>query len=250
MPGIDTYGEFVWGVCTYECSPDGLCTLATLCNYFQEAASLNAAALGFSKADIAAAGEDLTWVMTHLRVRVVRYPAWGENVRVLTFPRAARRISASRDFFATDSEGREIARATSEWLVIDMASRRPKSVPPFVSGKANTVREPVFGPDAQPARLRWPQDAPAAATPAFRTVALNADIDMNAHVNNVRYIVWLAEMAPAGKKCRDLELVFRSETHAGDTVLGETLVQADGSLLQRLAAPDGREHVVARSVWQ
>ena len=244
----DIFGEFVWRVRSYECAPSGELTLANLCNYFQEAASLNVADLGFSKTDFEAAGSDTTWVMTRMKVRVERYPEWGENVRILTFPRAARRISACRDFLAYGGDGGEIAKAATEWLVIDMSTRRPRPIPAFVGDKANTARRPVFGEEPFTAKLRWPADTPPAAPP-FRTVALKSDIDLNAHVNNVRYIAWLMESAPAGRTCRELELVFRGETRAGETILGESAAMPDGSLVHRLVSEDGREHVVARSVW-
>ena len=46
---MDTFGEYAFQVRSYECGPDGYATLATICNYLQEAASLNAESLKFSK---------------------------------------------------------------------------------------------------------------------------------------------------------------------------------------------------------
>ena len=43
----DTFGEYSWAVRTYECGPDGAATMASVCNWLQEAASLNAEALAF-----------------------------------------------------------------------------------------------------------------------------------------------------------------------------------------------------------
>ena len=37
-----TGATYCWQVRTYECGPDGRATLPTVCNYLQEAASLNA----------------------------------------------------------------------------------------------------------------------------------------------------------------------------------------------------------------
>ena len=49
-------GKSVFRVRTYECGADGFATLPTICNYLQEAASVNAEDLGFSKSDFASAG--------------------------------------------------------------------------------------------------------------------------------------------------------------------------------------------------
>ena len=57
-----------------------------MCNYLQEAASLNAEELGFSKSNFDAQGENISWVLTRLAVKMIRYPKWEEEVKVITFP--------------------------------------------------------------------------------------------------------------------------------------------------------------------
>ena len=66
----DTFGEYSWAVRTYECGPDGAATMASVCNWLQEAASLNAESLAFSKSDFESAGENISWVLTHLKVKM------------------------------------------------------------------------------------------------------------------------------------------------------------------------------------
>ena len=141
----DTFGEYSWAVRTYECGPDGAATMASVCNWLQEAASLNAEALAFSKSNFESAGDNISWVLTRLKVKMSRFPKWGETVSILTFPRGGRRIVAWRDFVLSDADGAELGRATSEWMLINLASRKVVAIPEAVFAAANTVREPVFG---------------------------------------------------------------------------------------------------------
>ena len=150
----DVFGEYSWATRTYECGPDGVATMASVCNWLQEAASLNAETLAFSKSNFEAAGENISWVLTRLKVRMERFPKWGETVSILTFPRGGRRIVAYRDFVLSGADGGEIGRATSEWMLIDLASRKVVAIPEGVFAAANTVRAPVFG-DEPFAKLRW-----------------------------------------------------------------------------------------------
>ena len=241
---MDTHGTYTWQVRTYECGPDGLMTLPAVCNYLQEAASLNAEELGFSKTDFAAAGADITWVLTRLRVRMTRFPKWGEKVSVLTFPRLGRRITAFRDFALTDAAGVPLGVATSEWMTIDMGTRRIAPIPEGVFALANTERAPVLGTDAFAAKLRFPEGG-AVAEQRFR--AQRSHIDLNGHVNNVHYVEWMLEPAPALSGTGvDLELHFRSETLAGDEVVAQAAPGAGGETWLRVAAPDGKEHVAGR----
>ena len=244
---MDTHGTYTWQVRTYECGPDGRMTLPAVCNYLQEAASLNAEELGFSKTDFAAAGANTTWVLTRLRVRMARLPKWGERVTVLTFPRLGRRITAFRDFALTDAAGAPLGVATSEWMTIDLASRRIVPIPEGVFAKANTERAPVLGEAAFAAKLRFPEGAPAAE---LRFRAQRSHIDLNGHVNNVHYVEWLLETVPPGAGvCTDFEIVFRSETLAGEEVRAEGVAVEPGVYAHRLSAPDGRDHVLARTRW-
>ena len=241
----DTHGEYSWAVRTYECGPDGVATMASVCNWLQEAASLNAETLSFSKSNFEAAGENISWVLTRLKVRMSRFPKWGETVSILTFPRGGRRIVAWRDFVLSGANGEEIGRATSEWMLIDLQSRKVVAIPESVFDAADTVRGPVFG-DEPFAKLRWDCRETSADALVFR--ARRGDIDLNGHVNNVHYVEWLLEGRPAAAgSCNELEIVFKSETLAGDEVRVESDETEPGVFVHRVYAPAGRDHVLART---
>lgn len=231
----DIFEEFGFAVRSYECAPDGKLTVANLCNYLQEAASLNAEHLGFNKSNFDAQGMNVTWVMTRMRVKCSRRPVWGEQVKILTFPRNARRIIAHRDFLI---EG--VGAATTEWMMIDMTTRRPVSIPESVTGKGNDVREPVLG--AEPfAKFKW--EGPEAGE-GLQVAARASDIDLNGHVNNVRYITWLFDAygaQPAG--AFDFELVFKNEMRLG----GSGTVQTHGGFA-RIADAENKEFCISHLI--
>ena len=237
---MDTFGEYVFKVRSYECGKDGLATLPTICNYLQEAASLNAERLGFSKSDFNAAGNDISWVLTRLKVKMSRYPQWEDEVKVTTFPRGGRKIVAWRDFIVTDSTGATLGVATSEWMLIDLATRKIVPVPQKVFDAANDVREPVLG--AEPfTRFKYP--AAADETP-LEFVAQNSHIDLNGHVNNVHYLEWMLEPC-AEYRPAEMEIVFRSETFAGEKVFVSVAEGEDGGRFHRVYAADGKDHITA-----
>jgi len=241
---MKTQADFLFQVRSYECGPDGFATLATVCNYLQEAASLHAERLGFSKSDFAAVGNNISWVLTRLRVSMTRFPRWEEPVVVTTFPRGGRRITAHRDF-ELSVDGERIGVATSEWMVIDLSTRKVVAVPERVYALADDEHPPVLGEEAF-SRLRW--DCRGTAD-ARSFTARHGDIDLNGHVNNVHYVEWLMETLPAGHgPVADFEIAFRSETLEGDEVRAEAAEVEPDVWAAHAGAPDGREHVVARFV--
>lgn len=231
---------FCWTVRSYECAPDGKVTVANICNYLQEAASLNAEHLGFSKSNFEGLGQNLTWVMTRMRVELKRRPKWNEVVKVFTFPRPARRIVAWRDFVLSDAEGNEFGRASTEWMMIDFSTRRPVAIPAFVTERADTETEPVF---SDPLGFKLPSDVfPPQDSQPYTITAAPSDIDLNGHVNNVRYVTWLFDASGITDDALTLELAFKSEVLAGTAVNVET-VRRDGVIYQRIRSD--ADHVLA-----
>ena len=241
---MDTFAEYDFLVRSYECGPEGAASFSSICNYLQEAASRHAEKLGFSKANFMADGENISWVLTRMRVKMVRYPKWEETVSVMTYPRGGRRITAHRDFVLRIGD-ETIGFATSEWMIIDLATRKIVPVPASVYALANDVRPPVI--DGEPfTKLRWSCQETAGEM-SFR--ARRSDIDLNGHVNNVHYIEWLLETLPEGTApIRDFEIAFKSETLSGDEVCADSVEVEPGVWAAHVASPDGRDHVVAKVV--
>ena len=208
---------------------------------------MNAKELGFNKSDFEAAGEDITWVLTKLKVVVKRYPRWAENLTVRTFPRGGRKIVAWRDFEILDADGRQIAAASSEWMIINMTSRKIVPVPQSVLDLANTDLAPVLGEEPF-TRLRFPEVGPVreADIPvrAIRLRPRHSDIDVNGHVNNVHYLEWMLEEYPE-RRPLELEMVFKSETMLGTDVLVESAPTDDGGICHRVFDAEGHDHVIA-----
>ena len=235
-------GEYSFKVRSYECGVDGSASLPAVCNYLQEAASIDAENLGFSKSNFDQQGMNISWVLTRLVVKMMRYPTWEEDITVVTFPRGGRKIVAWRDFEIKGADGQIIGLATSEWMLIDLATRKIVPVPKEVLEASYFGTESVLGAEPFTQRLKFPQDSIVENGGTFK--ALHSYIDLNGHVNNVHYVEWLLEPLK-GIQPKGVELVFRSETLAGDDVVVERAKSPEGENYHRVFSPDGKDHVVA-----
>ncbi len=235
-------GVYTFRARTYECGPDGFVSMPSVCNWLQEAASIHAEQLGFSKTDFDAAGENISWVLTRLVVKMDAFPKWEDEVQVVTFPRGGRKIVAWRDFEIFASDGSRLGAASSEWMIIDLATRKIVAVPEHVFSCLDPSVEPVLGADPFTPRLKFPEGEGVGEPLRFR--AQRSHIDLNGHVNNVHYIEWMLESLE--RPCRLLEVVFRSETMAGDEIL-VCSAQAGGAAYHRVSSPDGRDHAIGKT---
>jgi acyl-ACP thioesterase len=236
--------------------PNRLLTLKGLCGHMEEAAGLHAVELGFSMEKLAE--RNLAWAVARMWLEIDEWPLAGEgagadgeeSITVKTWPVAADRLQYRRDFRVT---GLVSARAVTDWVIINLASRRAASMPEFVTALQPQNPELVM-PVGRP-RLSGQEGAPELASFTVR----DSDIDRNDHVNNACFVQWLADSAPAelrlSRRIKSLQILYRAEGRRGDTIVArgghETGDVAEGSFLHGLfRAADGRELVRARSVYK
>ncbi len=230
----------------YEADAAGLASVQTICNYFQETAGYHAAALGVSAPDLLRSG--LTWVQTRLRVQVARRPAWLEDVAVETWPSGDNGRTATREYYLLGADGAVLARGVSTWAVLDVQRRRPVRIPDAIHHLVLPERPPALPPGAEPPGAL---EGPAGAA-EFRV--RRSDLDLNGHVNNVRYIEWLAEATPPeGFDLAAFDLAYRAEVFLGEAIEVLTAEQppAEGARVFRHSVrAAGKEAARAETRWR
>jgi acyl-ACP thioesterase len=244
--GVGLWAE-EYAVRAYEVDLTGRAAVTTVCNWLQETAGIHAARLGWSIHWLRDKG--LTWVLQRLRLRLDRSPAWGERVRVETWPAGVQRLFALRDFRLTGAAGEPVGVATSCWLLLDVASRRPVRPP--------AALEELAVPSAGRALVDDLGKAPDLGGPTReRELEVRyADLDVNRHANNVAIVGWLLEALDeetVAHGLRELTVEFRAEAVRGDAVVSQAArlaadPQAFAHRLVRRA--DGRELARARTAW-
>ena len=101
----------------------------------------NTFSLGISTPDLIKE-HGVSWVLRRQRITCNRWPKLGENVSILTAPTGfERRLQTFRDFHLldTDDETKPIISAVSEWLLMDVESRRLKPIPEKVLALATDL---------------------------------------------------------------------------------------------------------------
>jgi len=234
------YGE-TFRVRASEMGPDRLLRLPALCDWLQEVAGSHAIHLGFGSEDLLAQG--LTWVLSRLTLRVTSLPVWRSEARVTTWPAGALRLWALREFQVAAPDGAELARATSGWIVLKVAAKRPARVPEEVIRVGRLAPPRVLADTFEP----LPAPSPDAPGPSFRVGRF--DLDLNGHANNVAILRWLFEAlpCPAGAGL-SFEADFRGECFEGDLLTARVEGPTRGvTHVSLVRGGDGREVARARA---
>lgn len=203
----------------YEVDPSGLARASALWDIMQDASINHSEETGFSHALMLEKG--IFWVIAKMELTVNKYPAYGQNVAVSTFPKGSNRLYVQRDYIIKDESGDILASAKGWCAVVDVNTMRVASVRKHFGDIF------VGEIEAAPEKMLINEEV---MYESERRVVYN-DIDVNKHMNNGRYINWLENLfLPEeydGKRIKSVQANFLSEAKM-DEVL-RLVRYADGS---------------------
>ena len=209
----------------YEVDAFGLLAPAALSGYLSEIAGLHAKDLGVGIETLMARG--LTWVLLRQRIENPVAVGLGETLEVETWPSGIDRLSALREFVVRRADGAEVARASTQWLVLDVATRKP--VRPAEVLDPRFPREPT-APAVALVRGKLPELRAWEVQKRFHV--RYADIDHNLHVTNTSYPVWAMEVVPRdvwqSSRLASIEVHYLAEGLYGSAILSRLARTGEG----------------------
>ncbi len=230
---------------SYECDRNGTLRLLTLMNIFQDTADTHASSIGVGIEHCQSRG--LAWVGSAYQIEIERMPAWHEKITVESWPAEEKKLIAVRDFIIRDEDRKPIIRASSQWVLLDFAKKRP------VALRDNLPLYPVV------CERSLQTDFPRLPEPAREDMCIKFqvrydDIDVNHHVNNAVYPLWATETVPHDFRLKHtpagLEIAFKKECLYGENVIVKTELEELTSLTGIYAEGDGRELAKIRIRWK
>lgn len=212
-----------------DSSPGGRVRLDALARWAQDVAYADVEDAGLASA--------AAWVVRKMRMRVARFPRFGEHVVARTFCSGLGRMWAERRTTLTRAGAADAdVETVALWVHLDPQSLRPT---PLSDTELN-----IYGPSAGPrtvrARLRHPSPTPDAYRRPWSFRA--CELDLAGHVNNAAYWQPLEEELLSGPEPTriDAEIEFRTPAQPGGKTIASSgpmrwLADAGGELHASLA---------------
>lgn len=168
----------------FDVDPLARMRLPNVFNYLQEVAYKHATHLGFGPFDVAR--HNLAWVLSSIRLEIYHLPLWNEEFSLETWPKPSQRIFYCRDFLF-EKDDKVLGLATSNWLLIDRDSRKPKYLKELTDSLEHIpFKEALDGLPVSPDIPEWEAEVRGRDIGFF-------DLDQNGHVNTTRYVEWSLE---------------------------------------------------------
>ena len=189
---------------------------SSLLNYFQDTASFSVEHLDISVGEL---GENfgLAWVLTRIRLELIRLPELNEEITIETWPQEIRKWELQRDFQVRDGKGDVIGRAISSWMVIDVASRALQRTDVLgIDFRSPGLESVIAGRLGKLGALSSP-------VRAYQKYVGYSDIDLNGHINNARYVDYALDCFSLDLHeryaIRSMEINYLLEAFPGDVLL-------------------------------
>lgn len=231
-------------VSSFDLDPRGQARLTTMASFFQEMAYHHAKELGLGYEDMKS--RKLIWALSRMRIQMDRYPVWNERITLETWPSGAEKLFALRDFRVRDSQGVQMGRASTAWLILDLDSHRiirPKEIMEQFKVIVHDVS--VFDQGLEKISMA------GNPSPLGDHRVVYSDLDIVGHVNNVRYMEWCIDadttVENSQREICDFEINFNHEALLGDHILISGYRSAEGvSFFQAIREEDGKDIIAAR----
>ena len=210
---------------SYECDRNNNLRILTLMNIFQDIALVSADELGFGLKFCLQNG--MTWVGANYILEISRLPKVDEDIKIESWPSARNKLSAYREFEMFGEGGESIIKASSQWLLLDVAKKRPISVIDNMPVK-EVIEERAVNTD-------FPKiNEPERCDYQYKFRVRFDDIDVNKHINNAVYILWATESVEPEFRLnhnpKKISINFRKEGYMGEKIMVKT--QIDGKISQ------------------
>lgn len=158
-----------------------------------------------------------TWVLSRLAIEMKEMPCMYDKFQVETWVESAMRYFTSRNFCVSTRSGRVYGYGKSIWAMIDTDTRQPTDILGIHEGLIKKYIEVDKAcPIAKPSRVKMGNDVQLVQTLEARY----HDIDVNGHINSVKYIEHILDLWPMSwyksHPLKRLEIAYVSEGHQGD----------------------------------
>lgn len=209
-----------------------------------------------------------TWVLSRLSIELSEMPTSYEHVEVETWVESVMKLFTERNFLIRNSDdGRIYGYARSIWAMIDMKTRQPSNL---LELKDGDILRYVLTADEKPCPIEKYRPSRPATGPDVRTIdTFYSDVDINGHINSVKYIEHLLDLFPRecfeNHQLQRLDIAYKAESYLGDTLTficqpaGDTLLndgQPSGQNIEirknvgRAERPEGEPIVQAKIKWK
>ena len=160
-----------------------------------------------------------TWVLSRFVMEFDDMPIAYDHITIDTWVESVMKFFTSRNFAIHGADGKIYGYGRSIWAMIDTDTRQPIDILQEREGLITSYIEPGKDCPIEPfKRIKVPKGAAC----GHSIMTHYSDVDVNGHINSVKYIEHILDLWPIEwyKECRlkRIDIAYVAESHCGDTL--------------------------------
>ena len=190
---------------TLICDENDRLTLWGLARLFQDVAGDHSDSLGVGFENLIPTNK--AWILTHVYYNILRLPKAGERLTLKTWAKPDNGLIAPRDYQLIDINGNICASSASNWVILDMLSRRVCRLGDLIKV---FEREDINATSySKLEKIKMPDNL----VDIKHLDVPYSSIDHTRHVNNAEYIKWISDTIKAINHSNDQTINLPSSAH-------------------------------------
>ncbi len=193
-----------------EISMNGYADIARIAEYFQDCSVFQSETLGVGLEYLSE--NHLAWLLASWQIVVEKYPEYGQELIVSTWPYDFDAAFGYRNFMLQDKQGQRLAVANSQWIMVNTETGHPIKITDQIvrhypmTEKADMIYAPRKITFREVQEAREPVRVP------------RAFIDTNQHMNNAQYIRTALEYVPEDFHIHQMRVEYKKAAVLGDVL--------------------------------
>ena len=245
---MEKVGRYEFLAEPFHCDASQRLFLGHLGNHLLNAADFHSTDRGFGMRYLLTINR--AWVLSRLAIEMEELPAMYTKFYVETWVESAMRYFTNRNFRIVGENGRVYGYGRSVWAMIDTQSRQPSDIFAINDGAINQwIETEKECPIAKGGRVKMSDDA----QPQRTIDTYYNDVDINGHINSVKYIEHVLDLWPlqwyANHSIRRFEIAYVAEAHQGDRLTLSSEPAGDDEFCIRIAKDGGVETCRSRVIF-
>lgn len=189
--------------------------LSAAFGFFQEIAKLHSDHLG-TNLDNSKGKENLAWMLVRVRVDIIKYPKWEQDILIETWNQTPKSFQFQRDYLIKDMDGNILMKAVSIWVVVDRITKELKKSDIFELNLPKPLDKKAIDCNL---RKITPKGTPQKS---YELPIGCSYIDMNGHINNSKYVDFVMDCFSMDElqkhNAKSFQISYLNEALAGQII--------------------------------
>lgn len=206
--------EDEYNIKTFNVDLNNKLTLWSLCGFLQQGADSHANYFKAGYSELIK--QNKVWMLSRLKLKIFKQAFLNETIKIQTWVSFYDRLFSYRDYHVLDKNNEILAAARTAWIVYDINTKTISNVEFFVNNYMRFIDKCIINDKIEKLRFKELKDENRAFPVRF------SDIDINKHVNNVKYIQWIVDSLSSemmlNKDIKIFDMNYLSQARFGDEI--------------------------------